>query len=87
MTLTLVAFLVLLGERQNEIYQPEGSRHIPCAVRRKPRHMECACYFGKFDSAARLIGRQTCCEVPGQARTFTIAGALENHLARHAFNG
>ena len=54
MTLISVAFLVLLGERQNEIYQPEGSRHIPCAVRRKPRHMECACYFGKFEPAESM---------------------------------
>ena len=26
------------------------------------------------------LGRQTCCECPGQARTFAMACAHENHL-------
>ncbi len=43
--LGLLASAGLLGDWQTEIYLPEGSRHAPSAVRRKPRHTECPCYY------------------------------------------
>ena len=39
----------------DELSSLESSRHTRCAVAKSGRHTECACYFGVFSSAARLI--------------------------------